>query len=159
MIPGLGNRQPKTRLLSESSMLSKLMGAPQKSWGGTKPSQTIILRWFHQRSTSPACKLPGVCCPNWFLKKLIWTGVVGNLRRIDNPPGPVKQSCKADCQSAAGCQPAPQEDAESPYSSRRAFIGSSRAARRAGSRLASIATHASSVTASPTVKGSPGFSP
>src|SRR5713226_2310220 len=35
-------------------------------------------------------------------------GQVGNLRRIGNPPGPVTEELKADCQSAAGCQPAPQ---------------------------------------------------
>src|SRR6266849_5629235 len=35
-------------------------------------------------------------------------GQVDNLRRIGNPPGPVSEHLRADCQSAAGYQPAPQ---------------------------------------------------
>src|SRR5258708_9441583 len=35
-------------------------------------------------------------------------GQVGNLRRIGNPPGPASETLRADGQSAAGCQPAPQ---------------------------------------------------
>jgi hypothetical protein len=36
-------------------------------------------------------------------------GQVDNLRRIVNPPGTVPENCRADCQSAAGYQPAPQK--------------------------------------------------
>src|SRR5258708_6033423 len=35
-------------------------------------------------------------------------GQVGNLRRIGNPPCPASENLRAACQSAAGCQPAPQ---------------------------------------------------
>src|SRR5712692_10229958 len=36
-------------------------------------------------------------------------GQVGNLRRIGNPPGLCRKMLRADCQSAAGYQPAPQK--------------------------------------------------
>src|SRR5229473_3482215 len=36
-------------------------------------------------------------------------GQVGNLRRIGNPPGLCRKMLRADCQSAAGYQPAPHE--------------------------------------------------
>jgi hypothetical protein len=39
---------------------------------------------------------------------IVRVGQVGNLRRIGNPPEDVSEHCKADCQSAAGYQPALQ---------------------------------------------------